>query len=147
MKRTTHGLSYSPDYRSWVGMKQRCENPKNPRWASYGERGIKVCGRWQDFSNFHADMGPRPEGTTLDRINNDGDYEPGNCRWATKKEQYSNMSKSLTFRGEQLSRKAWARRIGVSVQTITHRLRTGWPLEDVLTAGQYAAYHMGKRAK
>ena len=77
-------------YRSWQNMKTRCLNPNHPRFKNWGGRGIKVCERWMDFTNFLADMGEKPEGLTLDRINNDGNYEPGNCRWATRKQQVQN---------------------------------------------------------
>lgn len=89
-----HGLTNSAEHAVWSGMLARCANPNNKRYARYGGRGIIVCERWRVFENFLADMGPRPNGLTLDRINNDGNYEPGNCRWATWKEQANNTSRS-----------------------------------------------------
>lgn len=86
---------FTPTYISWMNMKQRCLNPNDPAFNYYGGRGITVCERWLTYANFLADMGERPPGTTLDRINNDGDYEPGNCRWATPKQQRANQRKRL----------------------------------------------------
>lgn len=84
----------SPTYRTWADMVKRCTNPRSWAWKYYGGRGITVCARWLDFANFLADMGERPAGLTLDRINNDGNYEPGNGRWATRLEQRHNRRES-----------------------------------------------------
>ena len=86
----THGMSVSREYKSWRSMFDRCKNPNAPNYERYGGAGIKICRRWSRFERFFADMGERPVGTTLDRIQSTGDYKPSNCRWATPKEQASN---------------------------------------------------------
>jgi hypothetical protein len=89
------GGKISPTYMTWQAMRGRCENPRNVKYLSYGARGIQVCARWADFTLFLADMGERPSGHTIDRVDNDGDYEPGNCRWATPKQQSANQRKRV----------------------------------------------------
>ena len=87
---TKHGMSRTGMYKAWTQMLQRCNNPNTKEFPAYGGAGIRVCERWYDFENFLADMGARPEGTSLDRIDGTRGYEPGNCRWATAKEQLAN---------------------------------------------------------
>jgi hypothetical protein len=90
-RNTTHGLSRTPAHRAWVNMNARCHNTHTKNYPYYGGRGIKICKRWRKFENFLADMGEKPHPSlTLERINNDGNYEPGNCKWATRLEQSRN---------------------------------------------------------
>lgn len=88
---TTHGMSGTKTYDAWCSAKSRCSNPNNPKYADYGGRGISMCAEWfESFEAFLSDMGPAPNGLELDRIDNDGNYEPGNCRWTTRKVQMNN---------------------------------------------------------
>jgi hypothetical protein len=122
---TTHGKSGTTTHTIWHGIIQRCLSQTHHAYPDYGGRGIGVCARWQEsFSNFLADMGERPPGMSIDRIDNDGNYEPGNCRWATRTEQASNTrrSRKLTHGGETMTMSGWSRRIGISPSTLSERL-------------------------
>lgn len=122
-------------HRSWYAMWDRCTNPTHPAWDHYGGRGITVCERWVSFDNFLADMGLRPLGMSLDKIDNDRGYSPDNCRWATQREQNLNKTNGtrLTYNGETLSVTEWAERLGVRRHVIFSRLKIGWSVERALT--------------
>lgn len=122
-----------PLYSIWCGIKKRCFNVKDKYYPRYGGRGIKICDRWLTFSNFAEDMGERPPGTTIDRINNDGDYEPGNCRWATIQEQCLNRSTNhkLTINGETYCLIEWSRRTGISPEVLKTRKKAGYTDEEI----------------
>lgn len=130
------GNKQHPLYQTWKGMKKRCSNPREPGYRRYGGRGIRVCARWRNnFAAFVEDMGPKPSSQhSLDRIDNNGDYEPENCRWASPQQQARNMrsSKRLTFKGETLTQAEWAERYGISQQRLHQRLRRGLSLDDAL---------------
>jgi len=128
-----HGKQGTPTYTAWNSMRTRCGDYGRPH-KHWGGRGIKVCERWKSFENFLADMGERPAGMSLERINNDGDYEPGNCRWATRLEQMQNTraNRNLSHEGRTLSLSAWAREKGLSLDTIISRLRRKWSVAQTL---------------
>ncbi len=118
------------------GMRQRCSNPNNKWYHRYGGRGIKVCDRWlESAQNFFDDMGHAPEGFELDRIDNDGNYEPLNCRWASRSQQMRNtgVNRRLTHGGQTLLMSEWAEILGVSLSTLKSRVRIGWSDERVVT--------------
>lgn len=141
----------SRTYLAWGGLIGRCTNPRNPKYPRYGARGITVCERWRsDFVNFLADMGECPPALTIDRINNDGNYEPGNCRWATRKEQQNNRSAChyLTLNGETLTVTEWTVRLGICHNTILDRIEKDWPIERVLSSRRFNGTNarVGRRA-
>lgn len=117
---TTHGHHKSPEYRIWYGMRGRCENPNEFAFRDYGGRGILICERWSQFENFLADMGHRPAGTSIERLDNDLGYEPDNCVWATKHQQSRNRRNNVIVevRGVQMILVDAAKAIGYSPSTI-----------------------------
>ena len=135
---TIHGNYKVPEYQAWRNMIDRCTDSKRHDWHRYGGRGITVCQRWRNsYESFFADMGPRPSPQhSIDRIDNDGNYEPGNCRWATVAEQASNKSNNryLTFDGQTLTVSQWARKLGIKVDVLNLRLsHYNWTVERALT--------------
>lgn len=140
---TTHGeipgKKPTPEWRAWKNMKLRCKAPPGrPDHGKYVARGIKVCDRWRDsFAAFLADMGRKPSPRhSLDRINNDGNYEPGNCRWATPNTQARNRRPSvlIEWHGETLPLADWAQRLGVPYHRLFRRLRSGWTVAEAFTS-------------
>lgn len=136
--KTTHQSIHLPEYHAWSAMNQRCTNENYEHYASYGGRGISVCERWRDsFENFYADMGPRPSRKhSLDRYpNQNGNYEPDNCRWATVKEQSRNRRSNhmLEWNGKSQCITEWAEETGIAYGTIQERLHLGWSIEDAIT--------------
>ena len=123
----SHGQTDSPTYRNWKHMLDRCRNHRHPKWRRYGGRGISVCPQWLSFEGFIKDMGARPPGTTIDRIDNDGNYEPGNCRWATAKQQSQNTRSNvvLEHNGMALCLSEWERSLGLYRGCLSRRLGLG----------------------
>lgn len=132
MKRYGHPL-----YATWCSMLYRCCNPKHKSFRHYGGRGIRVCRRWKtSFENFVTDMGPRPEGMQLDRYpDNNGDYKPSNCRWATRSQQHRNKRNNhlLTFKGKTMTMWDWADRMGIDPMSLFRRIKHGWTVEEALS--------------
>lgn len=130
----THGMSKTSTSKSWEGMRQRCYNPNNNSYHRYGGRGITVCERWREsFENFLEDMGPAPEGHSIERKDNNGNYEPDNCRWANKREQSLNRrtSRLVTAHGRTLTIKEWADLCGLPYLPLYKKFRRrGFPTID-----------------
>jgi hypothetical protein len=130
----------------WSDMKQRCLNPRHKQYKNYGARGISVCDAWLlSPQDFLRDMGYKPDGMTIDRIDNDGNYEPTNCRWASKRQQADNQRTTvrITFGGETRSRTAWARKVGIHPATLQWRLLVGWPMAMALSPSKFPGRHPG----
>lgn len=131
-----HGMRWTSEYGIWRGLIDRCTNQKSKHYARYGGRGITVCDRWlHSFENFFTDMGHRPDGLSLDRRNNDGNYEPGNCRWATIIEQQNNTSKNVlvSYGGVTKSLTQWCKQLDLKRPTISHRLDRGMTPKEAFT--------------
>ncbi len=136
--RIKHKLRFTPEYICWVGMITRCYNEKNKAFKHYGGRGIFMCERWMySFLNFFEDMGERPPGLQLDRIDNNGPYSPENCRWATRKQQCRNHrnNRIIEYRGESKTMAEWCELLGLRQHLITQRLNAlGWTVEKAFEA-------------
>jgi len=128
-------LSHRPTYLSWRAMNWRCHKPDHHNYRNYGGRGIVVCDRWRTFANFLADMGQRPEGSSIDRIDPDGNYEPNNCRWATNLEQRRNKRNAhrITLNGRQMYLAEVAAEYGLSCDALRSRLNIGWSIERAIS--------------
>ena len=126
----------SSEYAAWACMKARCSNSNHKDYPLYGGAGIKVCDRWGLFDNFLADVGLKPSAIhQIDRVNNAGNYEPDNCRWATPQEQANNRrsNRLITYGGKTQTLAQWAREIGVQQATLHARMRYGWTFERIVT--------------
>lgn len=136
---TTHGLRHTREYSSWCNMRDRCENPKCIAYPSYGGRGIKVCERWMSSAeNFVADMGLCPRGLTLERIDVDGNYEPSNCRWATRLEQSRNKRNSIVvdYNGKRMNLADVADVAGVPYKNLRYRVKRGMTADAAVSLYQ-----------
>ncbi len=125
------------EYGVWRNMIQRCTNSRVPNYHRYGGRGITVCEQWRSFDTFIQDMGRRPaRGYSIERRENDGNYEPGNCYWATREEQENNKARSvkLTYKGKTLTLTQWARELNLDYEKVRARYKYGWSVEDIFEA-------------
>jgi hypothetical protein len=132
---TTHGMANTPEYKTWTGMLDRCNNKKTPSYRDYGGRGIQVCESWKKFENFYKDMGKRPKGTSIDRIDVNGDYCSENCRWATRQIQNNNTRKNkyITHNGETKTLSEWSRVYNIPVWKLSQRmLRDNLSFEEAI---------------
>lgn len=135
-RESSHRMSNTPEYNVWKGIKQRCTNPNHTHYGLYGGRGIEMCPEWlESFEQFLADMGPRPEGMTIDRIDGNRGYHPDNCRWATKKEQSRNIKTNVLveYDGRSMTIKELSERAVVDYATLCWRLGRGWEVERAVT--------------
>jgi len=147
----THGKARTAEHVIWLAMIDRCRNPRNKNYPRYGGRGITVCDRWMEsFAAFLSDMGKRPSRKhSIDRIDNDHGYEPGNCRWATVAEQHRNKSNTvrLTAGGVTRTMTEWAAVTGIPYSTLRNRRRCGWPDESIVGVAPLSIAEVTARAR
>lgn len=136
----------SPALAHWLNIFQRCYNPKHPHYKWYGGRGIGINERWMNPLNFIVDVGEKPPGLSLDRIDNNGDYGPGNCRWATQEQQNDNTRrvKLVTYNGKTQSIKYWAKEYNINPARLSERLRRGWSMAKALSTPCPRGYEKGR---
>lgn len=131
----THGLSGTKTHRVWLAMRRRCRDENSQDYKHYGGRGISVCERWQKFENFLEDMGKCPRGSTIERLDVDGDYEPDNCEWASRTTQMNNTRRNhiLTYEGRAMTMAEWSRKVGMSYTKLRARINMlHWPVGKAL---------------
>jgi len=135
-----HGLSKTPEYRTWIAMKSRCYNDKSSNYKNYGARGIRVCERWRNsFDAFLSDMGKKPSAKhSIDRIKNNGNYEPENCQWKTKIEQENNKRNNhfITAYGVTLSVRQWEKLLEIPRGRVSYRINAGWDDIDAVSMSE-----------
>lgn len=126
-----HGMYGKPIYKIWISMIQRCRNINSNVYYRYGGRRIKICERWKQFKNFYKDMGDRPKGKSLDRLDNNDGYKPSNCAWRSSREQASNKRNNhfVTYKGEKRTLAQWGDKIGAHPFSIYQRLKRNWSLD------------------
>lgn len=147
-REATHRMSGGPEYNVWKGIKQRCYNTKHTHYASYGGRGIVMCDRWRDsFEAFYEDMGPRPQGQTIDRQDNDKGYDKDNCKWATKKTQSRNTRSNhmVVFDGVEMTLMELSESAVVDYPTLVWRVNQGWDLTRAISQPSADSSKRGKK--
>lgn len=133
---TKHGASFDKTYRVWISMRSRCRNPNDRAYPNYGGRGIKVCERWEDYSTFLSDMGlPPDERMQIDRTDNNGNYEPGNCKWVYQLDNLNNRRNNvrIEYNGRTQTIAQWAAELGIHYRTLNNRINRGWSVERAFT--------------
>ncbi len=144
--KSRHGLTGTPVHRAWTSMRDRCLRKTNKKFSDYGGRGITICTRWSVFENFLADMGLPPTGHTLGRINNNGNYEPSNCRWENSFQQANNKRSTqwLTINAKRIALADAARRYGIERRLLWWRVKAGWPHEQCVGLAKPTKGRLGR---